>query len=100
LSFDCFLVDASNNEKAGYIYNRNLTLVGNSQFKKWFSFEVLDIKDLVGHYDEMMQALSGFPKNPELIDFEDRMGKREVIKYPNEEFNDKRVICDLFFILD
>ena len=64
--FECFNVDGEGN-KIGYGHTRNLELVKNSKFKQWFPFEVNNLKDLVNKYDEIVQILDTFPKNPEMV---------------------------------
>ncbi len=37
----------------------------NSQFKKWFPFEVNSLQELVNHYDEIVAVLDTFPTSPD-----------------------------------
>ncbi len=37
----------------------------NSQFKKWFPFEIDSLQELVNHYDEIVAVLDTFPTSPD-----------------------------------
>ncbi len=99
-SWECFYID-NKGKKTNYAYTRGLVLDKESDFKKWFPFEVNSLKELVQRYDDIQKVLATFPKNPETIPFHDRSGDRDVVKKSNPEFilKDKlkeNVYCDLF----
>lgn len=41
------------------------SLTKNSKFKKWFDFEVNNLKDLVKHYDDIVDGLNKLPHSPD-----------------------------------
>lgn len=101
-SFDCFYVD-SHLKKLEYAFTLSLNLDKNSLFKNWFPFQVNSIKDLLRYHDNIVEVLTSFPRNPPLTDFNDFSGSRKIRKTSDEkfmiktQFNNKPVVCDLFF---
>lgn len=101
--FDCFYIDKAG-YKEKYAFDLNLKLTNNNYFEKWFSLKVYTIKDLVDRYDQIVEVLNSFPKNPQLVDYNDSSGNRKVLKEPKEDFlvkikfKNKVVNCDLYFI--
>lgn len=100
-SYDCFNVDAQGNKKS-YAFTSGLVLDNDSAFKKWFSFEVNNLNDLVVKYDDIIKVLESFPKNPTRVKHKDSWGTREVVGQSNNDFvvkpdkNKVNVTCDLF----
>lgn len=43
----------------------SLNLGRHSNYKKWFSFEVNNLQDLVNHYDDIVGTLRTFPTKPD-----------------------------------
>lgn len=98
----CYYVDR-NGTKIGYAGDVSLVLDKDQYYKKWFSFEVINLQDLVNRYDEIVKIVSTFPKNPETEVFHDKLwGDRYVVKNPDPNFivyrkiDNKEVTCDLF----
>lgn len=87
IPFVCFYVD-NQNKKIGYAYDTALVLDKNTKlYEKWFPFQVNNLQDLVDKYDEIIRVLGTFPKDPEMVEFEDKTwGKRLVVKNPNPDF--------------
>lgn len=102
-SFDCFYIDKKRN-KEGYAYTQYLTLHGDTQWEKWFPFQVNTLHDLITRYDQIVKILKTFPQNPPLVEFNDLSGKREVrqVSDPkfvlNTPFGNKPTVCDLYFL--
>ncbi len=103
-TWDCFFVDTAG-KKTEYAVTWDLYLGKDSPFKKWFPFEVNNVKDLVNKYDAIIKVLATFPKKPETIVLEPtdgRWGKRDVVKHPNPNYilklkeQGKDIQCDLF----
>lgn len=100
-SFGCYYVD-KNNKKLESVYSLDLDLDHDSEFRKWFPFEVNTLKDLVVNYDDIIAVLKTFPSNPELIEFKDKSGQHYVRKTPDRDFmittsyNNRQVQCDLY----
>jgi hypothetical protein len=102
-SFNCFNLN-QNQEKISYAFNQDLVLNSSNPFRKWFSFQINNISDLITHYNDITKELSLFPVNPTLVAFTDRSGSRKVLKisnynfivYPNEK--NKSQLCDIYFI--
>lgn len=103
IPFVCFYVDDQGN-KTGYVYDTALVLDKNTKlYEKWFPFKVNNLQDLVDKYDSIIKVLGTFPKNPEMVEFEDKTwGKHLVLKNPNPDFNlkdkhnGKDIACDLY----
>jgi hypothetical protein len=102
-SFDCFYAD-SKGKKLSYAYSANLDLGKDTQFKKWFPFQVNSLKDLLNHYEDIVAVVNTFPKNPELVKFRDIYGERMVLKNSHTNFvintklDGRAVTCDLYFL--
>ncbi len=98
--YDCFFIN--NGQKTGYAFSTNLVLNKESKFKKWFPFEVNNLKDLVEKYDAIVTILRIFPQKGVMTTLEDRSGKRPILKQSNpdyvltQQYNGKNVVCDLF----
>jgi hypothetical protein len=58
--FGCFYVD-KNGKNQESAYTTDLWLDKTSPYKKWFSFEVNTLGDLVNHYDDITKILTTFP---------------------------------------
>lgn len=102
IPFVCFYVDNQGN-KTGYAYDTLLGLDKNNKYQKWFPFQVNNLQDLVDKYDEIIRVLETFPKNPEMVEFEDKTwGTQRVLKNPNPNFTlidrykGKDIACDLY----
>lgn len=99
-SYTCFYVDG-NGKKTGYAFDTGLVLDKEGKYAQWFPFQVNNLNDLVEKYDAITAVVATFPKDPERVPFEDRWGKREVIKESNPEYvlkqqyKGKEVWCDL-----
>ncbi len=52
-------IDCQKNGKLEYTSGLNLSK--NSQYKKWFSFDVLTIRDLVSNYDKIFSVVKTLP---------------------------------------
>lgn len=112
-SFVCYYVD-SNEKPTRYAGNFVLWLDKDSPYEKWFPFEINNLQDLVLRYDDIVDSMEKLPKNPELVDFEDRFEKRNVLKNYDENFRlywkaspywfdhfnilKKDVACDLYIL--
>lgn len=101
-SWDCFYIEDEGTRKS-YAGGVVLELGKDSPYKKWFPFEVNNLRDLVNKHDQIVKILATFPKNPEMGIFHDRWwGDRQMVKNPNPDFvvhqkiDGKDAICDLF----
>ncbi|MBI3887681.1 hypothetical protein HY310_01265 [Candidatus Microgenomates bacterium] len=94
--YDCFYIN-SNGERTGYASATELFAWRDGTFKKWFPFEIKNLKELVENYDATVNILKTLPANP--IN-SGNMAEREKIRKPNPDYvfygkmNDKNVSCD------
>ncbi len=100
-SFTCFNVD-KNGKKVSYAYDTSLWLDATSPYAKWFTFKVNTIGDLINRYSDIETVLNTFPKNPELVDFNDSWGERQIVERSNPNFllkpnnGQESPVCDLY----
>lgn len=100
---DCFYVD-ENDDKTKYAYTESLRIGKDSEFYKWFPFEIETLRDLVDHYDDVKSSLDSLPHNPPLTDFNDSSGQRQIRAKSDPEFtiskvfNGKSIVCDLYTV--
>jgi len=102
--FDCFYVE-EDNKKVKYVYSKSLKINSgsNNYFNKWFPFDIDNLNDLVEKNQEIVNQIRTLPINPKLMEFNDKSGKRSILKEPNSDFmieeyhEGRKVICDLYF---
>lgn len=61
-------------------------LVKDSKFQKWFPFEVINLQELVNHYDDIVAILNTFPISPDpnyTVTARNRLGKQ--------------IVCSIYF---
>lgn len=85
--YPCFYIDG--NAKIRSNTSQPLVLGNNSQFTKWFPFEVNSLRNLVEKYDEIIAALKTFPTNTKTEMFQSNYTLKQ-------QLNGKELWCDLY----
>ncbi len=90
-------------ERVKYGFHSMLVLDNDTPYKKWFPFEVNNLRDLVDRYDDIAAVLNKFPTKPEMTSIDIGTGSnQEMVKNPNPDYvlkyqdNGRNVHCDLF----
>lgn len=98
---ECFYVDGNDN-KTKYAHSTSMVITNESDFSRWFSFEVNSLSDLIIHYDDIVSVLGTFPRNVQLVSLTDSFGTREVRAESDsdfiirKEYLGKPIVCDVF----
>lgn len=84
-SFTCYNID-TDGRPTRYVADLTLQLTEESPYKRWFPFKIESLEDLAVNYDQMIDSLEKLPKNPEMVQFKDSWGDRQIVKNPNPDY--------------